>query len=54
MLTMNHGSSRIASKLRPTVVTLHDIKDDGGLAFRSTLSVATRGEEMFWCGIVRY
>ncbi len=35
-------------------LTLYDIEDDGRLTYKSTLPVATHGEEMFWCGVVRY
>ncbi len=38
----------------PAMLTLYDIEADGRLAFRSTLPVDTRGESMFWSGIVRY
>ena len=38
----------------PAMLTLYDIEADGRLAFRSTLPVDTRGESMFWCGVVRY
>ncbi len=38
----------------PAALTLYDIEADGRLAFRSTLPVDTRGESMFWSGIVRY
>ena len=38
----------------PAALTLYDIETDGRLVFKSTLPVATRGEEMFWCGVVRY
>ena len=36
------------------LATLYDIEADGRLAFRSTLPIDTRGESMFWCGIVRH
>ena len=38
----------------PAALTLYDIDNDGRLIHKSTLPVATRGEEMFWCGVVRY
>ena len=38
----------------PAALTLYDIEANGRLAFRSTLPVDTRGESMFWSGIVRY
>ncbi len=38
----------------PAALTLYDIQADGRLAYRSTLQVDTRGETMFWCGVVRY
>ena len=38
----------------PAALTLYDIEADGRLAYRSTLPVDTRGETMFWCGVVRY
>ena len=38
----------------PAALTLYDIEADGRLAFKSTLPVPTHGEEMFWCGAVRY
>ena len=50
------GYVRVQDRLEtvPAALTLYDIKDDGRLTYRSTLPVATRGEEMFWCGVVRY
>ena len=38
----------------PATLTLYDIEADGRLTFKSTLPVETRGETMFWCGVVRY
>ena len=38
----------------PAALTLYDIEADGRLAYRSTLPVDTRGESMFWSGVVRY
>ena len=38
----------------PAALTLYDIEDDGRLTFRSKLDVDTRGETMFWCGVVQY
>ena len=50
------GYVRVRDRLEtvPAALTLYDIGDDGRLTFRSTLPVETRGEEMFWCGVVRY
>ena len=38
----------------PAALTLYDVEDDGRLTFRSKLDVDTRGETMFWCGVVQY
>ncbi len=38
----------------PAALTLYDIKEDGTLTFKSKLDVETRGETMFWCGVVQY
>ena len=38
----------------PAALTLYDIEDDGRLTYKSSLPVETQGEEMFWCGVVRY
>ena len=38
----------------PAALTLYDIEDDGRLTYKSTLPISTHGEEMFWCGVVRY
>ena len=50
------GQIRAQGRLEtvPAALTLYDIEADGRLAFRSTLPVDTRGETMFWCGVVRY
>ena len=50
------GFVRVEGRLEtvPAALTLYDIAEDGRLAFRSTLPVDTRGESMFWSGIVRY
>ena len=38
----------------PAALTLYDIEEDGRLTFKSKLDVETRGETMFWCGVVQY
>ena len=50
------GQLRVEGRLEtvPAALTLYDIEADGRLAFRSTLPIDTRGESMFWSGIVRY
>ncbi|MCY4510294.1 MAG: hypothetical protein OXG35_25535, partial [Acidobacteria bacterium] len=50
------GQVRAGERLEtvPAALTLYDIEADGRLAFRSTLPVDTRGESMFWSGVVRY
>ena len=50
------GYVRVEDRLEsvPATLTLYDIEADGRLAFKSTLPVETRGETMFWCGVVRY
>ena len=50
------GQIRAQGRLQtvPAALTLYDIEADGRLAFRSTLPVDTRGETMFWSGVVRY
>ena len=50
------GQVRVQGRLEtvPAMLTLYDIEADGRLAFRSTLPIDTRGESMFWSGIVRY
>ena len=50
------GQVRAQGRLEtvPAMLTLYDIEADGRLAFRSTLPIDTRGESMFWSGIVRY
>ena len=50
------GYVRAGNRLEtvPAALTLYDIEDDGRLTYKSTLGIETRGEEMFWCGIVRY
>ena len=50
------GQVRVEGRLEtvPAMLTLYDIAADGRLAYRSTLPVDTRGETMFWCGVVRY
>ena len=58
MVAANPEPGRIRAQGRletvPAALTLYDIEADGRLAFRSTLPVDTRGETMFWCGVVRY
>ena len=50
------GYVRVEDRLEsvPATLTLYDIEPDGRLTFKSTLPVETRGETMFWCGVVRY
>ena len=50
------GYVRVDDRLEsvPAALTLYDIEGDGRLTFRSTLPVETRGETMFWSGVVRY
>ena len=50
------GQVRTQGRLEtvPAMLTLYDIEADGRLAYRSTLPVDTRGESMFWSGVVRY
>ena len=50
------GYVRVDDRLEsvPATLTLYDIEADGRLTFKSTLPVETRGETMFWCGVVRY
>ena len=38
----------------PAALTLYDIENDGRLTFKSKLDIDTRGETMFWCGVVQY
>ncbi len=50
------GYVRVEDRLEsvPATLTLYDIEADGRLTFKSMLPVETRGETMFWCGVVRY
>ena len=38
----------------PAALTRYAIESDGRLTFESKLDVDTRGETMFWCGVVEY
>jgi hypothetical protein len=50
------GNIRTQDRLEtvPAALTLYDIADDGRLTFKSKLDVDTRGETMFWSGVVPY
>ena len=52
----SRGSIRTQGRLEavPAALTLYEIEDDGRLMFKSKLDVDTRGETMFWCGVVQY
>ena len=58
LIAANTSPGRIRTQGRletvPAALTLYDIEDDGTLTFKSKLDVDTRGETMFWCGVVEY
>tara|TARA_B100001146_G_scaffold100875_1_gene89389 strand:- start:80 stop:409 length:330 start_codon:yes stop_codon:yes gene_type:complete len=58
LIAANTSPGRIRTQGRletvPAALTLYDIEDDGRLTFKSKLDVDTRGETMFWCGVVQY
>ena len=58
LIVANTSPGRILTNGRsetvPAALTLYDVKEDGRLTFKSKLDVETRGETMFWCGVVQY
>ena len=58
LIAANTSPGRIRTQGRletvPAALTLYDIEDDGRLTFKSKLDIDTRGEMMFWCGVVPY
>ena len=58
LIAANTAPGRIRTQGRletvPAALTLYYIEDDGRLTFKSKLDVDTRGETMFWCGVVQY
>ena len=58
LIAANTSPGRIRTQGRletvPAALTLYEIEDDGTLTFKSKLDVDTRGETMFWCGVVEY